>query len=572
MALTDAEIVILIDLLYSPEFVEAARSLQSDGVPPTVEECINEIRGEDGAGNGFPPDFNYFDEAAWDDLLDTIADSPLASLQVYDVDSYTERGSVAACFIDPNDDGQPYVLFMGTGTEKGVASEWETNAHGLYEVNTDPQIAAIAYVNSIHFRTGKDLVIGGHSNGGNKAESAALACSHVIRCVSLDGQGFGPEAMAYYAAKIEEKKDIMVAIRAEGDYVSALLNSIAGVITYRQATRLGPQFFHSYLMNHSPEALSGDDWELGEEGARSPAATEIELFTVWLGNATTHEDRVIMGTFLGKLLDATMGSKQQSPTEVIMQDPEGMGLVIAYMMEYPRLGDLLVTLLAEILVSSGLSDVSTEGDVLIILGARFAISTLLATLEGAFLVLLLVLFGTAGIGAVALLRFFEGVLEDLAGAVRDLLLSMGFSEQFLLALRDSVERGRRQIRARGAVGDGGGVFASTVVRDFSDAKLEEILALVREVDTEPVYDVRRWNEWYRGERFFRRLDIDRHVDDIEMFRRQIRDVTDTTEGSVRRIFESARARDATFAHAMDTVRDNLSAAREGIRSIRFYGG
>jgi hypothetical protein len=155
----------------------------------------------------------------WINILEQIKNKPnLSTLRIKNVDSYND-GMKYACFIDEDDNA--IVVFRGTTTME----EWEDNGQGAYEYDTQEQIEALNFINSLNYN---NITITGHSKGGNKAQYVTIFSSKIAKCISVNGQGFSKEFIGKYEEDINKNKLKIVSINAKYDYVNCLFNSIAG--------------------------------------------------------------------------------------------------------------------------------------------------------------------------------------------------------------------------------------------------------------------------------------------------------------------------------------------------------
>lgn len=204
----------------------------------------------------------------WKRTLELILSKPnLTELLVVNVENH-ESGMRSASFKDC--DGNIIVVFRGTTTSK----EWDDNGQGAYEYDTEQQIYALNYVNSIN---SDKIVVTGHSKGGNKAQYTTVRCPKVIKCVSINGQGFSNEFIEKYKKLIEDNKSKIIAVNSKYDYVNCLLNSIAGESHYiKTSFQFNPLFYHKGII------MLDYDGNLREETGRSIFSKIINDFSTSL--------------------------------------------------------------------------------------------------------------------------------------------------------------------------------------------------------------------------------------------------------------------------------------------------
>lgn len=157
-------------------------------------------------------------ENEWIDILSQILNKPnLRNLRVKNVENY-KKGMKFACFVD--NENNATVVFRGTTN----SIEWEDNGQGAYEYDTVEQINALEYINNLEFT---NITVTGHSKGGNKAQYVAVLSPKIIRCISVNGQGFSNEFIKKYKDEINQNKSKIISISSKYDYVNCIFNSIA---------------------------------------------------------------------------------------------------------------------------------------------------------------------------------------------------------------------------------------------------------------------------------------------------------------------------------------------------------
>lgn len=137
--------------------------------------------------------------------------------------------------------GKTMVAFRGTGT-----GEWIDNGEGLsgilqsntYITNdkteiksdfaTDQQVEALNWFNKLIYDEDlnpEDIIISGHSKGGNKAQFISLFYD-ISSCISFDGQGFSPEAISCFDKELgkafERRRTKIFSFSSENDYINVL--------------------------------------------------------------------------------------------------------------------------------------------------------------------------------------------------------------------------------------------------------------------------------------------------------------------------------------------------------------
>lgn len=134
----------------------------------------------------------------------------------------------AVCYTDPKDK-DPVVVFRGTG---GTKEAWCDNFEGAYAEETRIQQIADEFVKS-ECGIYKDIVVTGHSKGGNLAQFVtASQTERITECVSYDGQGFGDDFLIKDPERISAASNKITSVCAYNDFVNILLTSIAGTCLF----------------------------------------------------------------------------------------------------------------------------------------------------------------------------------------------------------------------------------------------------------------------------------------------------------------------------------------------------
>ncbi|MCR5834880.1 MAG: DUF2974 domain-containing protein [Lachnospiraceae bacterium] len=214
----------------------------------------------------------------------------------------------AITFVDEKDKNSAYVAFRGTKD----AADWLDNCQGLGQADTDLQVDALNYVNSLPY---KNITTIGHSKGGNKAQYTAILSDKVKKCVSLDGQGFSKEFFEKYGRRIKVNASKITSYSIDGDFVNILLSRIPGAeYKYCKGNKMT-----QYIENHSPVSffkytMDGELWSIDdfdgnvvvEDKNQAWAMEALHEFTCYVINTMPAEDRKKMGNYLGILLAAAL--------------------------------------------------------------------------------------------------------------------------------------------------------------------------------------------------------------------------------------------------------------------------
>ena len=525
MALTDSELCVLNNLMYDEGVRNQISMAYSAGESITIEEAV---RRANSAGQA---------DARHQTIRDHITDGyhNLGDVKVGDYNFDVKDGGYSACFVKED---QPYVVFQGTGRD-----EWYDDAAAWGTVETGQQVAAARYVEYIHNKYGKNVVVSGHSKGGNKAMYATVTTDCVDRCVSFDGEGFSSEFLDYYSDGINKNCGKITSYAAEGDFVNVLLNSIVPKENqhYIQSNRIDGD----YTNNHQALSLLNDDMVLGEWGQRSPAAQEIHAFTVWADKNLSAADKDKVGDILGYLLESFMGDAGKYRGEdvdivkLINENPEAWGILLAALQEYDGTDDLIFALASELLgpnAAKGLVD-TDKTDSLIDRIVFLLTNLALRGVTGASLILLLMVLGLLD-------TLSHGLSTDLIKQkIRELLISAGIDPEAVDKMLNHAKKARRRIRS-GKNGDNqSGSVSSNEIHDFRAETQRMLLQLIDEINNEPFYDVTKWDVWYRGEKWFGRLRPENYRNDMKTYYRKVMDINNTSKPEINRAFTRAHEAD-----------------------------
>ncbi len=202
----------------------------------------------------------------WVSILEQIENKPnLKHLKIKNVDNY-KSGMRFACFVDEKNNAT--VVFRGTTTTE----EWEDNGQGAYEYDTIEQTDALNYINSLEYN---NITLTGHSKGGNKAQYVTVLSSKIIKCISVNGQGFSNEFINKYKEEINKNKSKIISINSKYDYVNCLFNSIAGESHYIQT-----EFQINNLYYHKINILLDENGNLRPETNRGIYSKIINKFSL----------------------------------------------------------------------------------------------------------------------------------------------------------------------------------------------------------------------------------------------------------------------------------------------------
>ena len=552
-SLSDDDLCVINALLYSDKVYERMRESCQGGNSVSLYELLSELESEGGSFDAESPAGVHTTREDWDRLVQGVLsdkNSELAMLQVYDFDADERMGARSVCLRDA--EGVPYVVFRGTGTDED-GTEWYDNALGLSTSDTSQQIGARAFTEYIAQQTGFDVVVSGHSKGGNKAMYTAVTSDHVARCVAFDGQGFGSEFVDAYGERIGERSGIIRNYFAEGDFVSPLLNSVAGEnICIRPSHLQG-----DYARNHVVNCLLTDDLRLGERGERSAAAQRISDFTVWLDRNVSPHDRETIGTFLAEALGAGLGDGDL--VAALRNNPEGLGCLLGYVTSYPETEGLVHDLLLELMQTTLLTGevvLPEPGLAPLLRNGSFNTRDTTSWIVSLLGVELLRLAGPgSAIGAL-----------NVVG-LQSLLASFGFGDSYINKVLRACAATRASIGAHGETGHSGTGVSSGQVHDLTDESLQHVLSAIDAIEVARLYDPSRWNAWDRVNRALGGLGLGGYQDDIVHRYRQVSDEEWQAKEEIKGMYVRAWVRDDEFARSVDRISDEARGLRTQLDAL-----
>ena len=211
---------------------------------------------------------------------------------IVDATDRDETGFRALTIKDSEDNY--YIIFRGTWDKY----QWLDDGQGGYMADTESQDEALKYVNAIAEKYKcTDIVVSGHSKGGNLAQYVALMCEDsniVSKALSYDGQGFSPEFIEMHENEIKQNRHKLYHISAFGDIVNELFIPLTPEThrTYVYAENLIP--FFGPVSYHYPNCIFDDNGNIFENTKPSFMGLFIKKFSEHiLENCETLEKEVM---------------------------------------------------------------------------------------------------------------------------------------------------------------------------------------------------------------------------------------------------------------------------------------
>lgn len=264
----------------------------------------------------------------WDALLLTIKQNKndFSKIEIVDMEEVDGKQKNVA-FINKQTN-EVYVVFKGTG-----ALEWRDNALGglLMTTVTPQQQNAVEYSNQIIEKyKSYDIIVSGHSKGGNKAQVVAILCEEVKKAYSFSGQGMGKGFLIEYRNEIAKNKHKITSISNRSDFVNTLFQSIAGEVMFTQNEKdlldwLVEAEYETAMHQHSP--LTMFKCEAGVLKMRSLDQVEQDPTAIFLGNMVdyfrehmTEDDFKMFSTLIMQMFETKKDEQEPFQIDEIPSD------------------------------------------------------------------------------------------------------------------------------------------------------------------------------------------------------------------------------------------------------------
>lgn len=417
----------------------------------------------------------------WADMIEAIRASKIKRLKLKKIE-IDDKDAMNAYFED--EVGNGYVVFRGTGS-----GEWKDNFTGGYETDTEQQKRALHFVSSIQ----KDeLIAVGHSKGGNKAKYVALMSNKVVRCVSFDGQGFSQDFIEKYQDRIVKNKYKIQCYALDNDFVNILLFDI-----YKDKIFLQGSDITNFAQNHGSDSMftfihdesghvTGCTFRPSKQGW---ALKTFHEFVNYIANKAKPQERKRLFNFLGDIAQMALGQKDTGePYEIeeiekyIKKPKNILQLVIFlnYIREYEFHGNKISDAVIDIMTNQ-LGNHKNE-------------------------------------------ELFKMIKSTLAG-ISKVHFVMFESYKVLLGW---------QYKSHDEEYD---MTQNEVVRDFSDEKREMLLELTDEVSGEKIWEVSKWDIWYRAQQHLGLLKEGDTIEKSKIYYRKLIDIHGTTHEQMQEMFD-----------------------------------
>ena len=217
-----------------------------------------------------------------------------AAWYVNEVDAERQLQFAAVTFLLP--DGTAYVAFRGT--DNSIAG-WREDCNLSFLSETPGQNEAVRYLERVAAQTRGDLIVGGHSKGGNFAVYAAAFCAEsvredrIVRVYSNDGPGFNDAVAA--SPEYLSILDKTVKIIPDSSLVGILLSS-------REARKVVKCDAKGGIQQHNPYSwcVRGAAFEAADERATASIFMD-DVLTRWVATLSDENLQILVNAVFDSL-------------------------------------------------------------------------------------------------------------------------------------------------------------------------------------------------------------------------------------------------------------------------------
>lgn len=260
-----------------------------------------------------------------------------------------------------NSNGKTFALrFEDIYTEKTVVAfrgtldgeEWRDNVEGMLESDTLAQKEALDYIESI---PGGDIVVVGHSKGGNKAQYVGILSEKVSKAYSFDGQGFSKEFIDKYHNEIWNNHHKINYYALDTDFVHGLLYQLPYIDPVYVS---GGSDVTSGFQNHSPDAFfcftkdseGRNQIVLDNMGkayfpitnSEVPAIAWLHCFTVFVLNVVPENEKKRLSSYLSEVVYRYFSGEYSSKQilQAVFSDSDSLAMLLAIISKFMDVYDL----------------------------------------------------------------------------------------------------------------------------------------------------------------------------------------------------------------------------------------
>ena len=468
-----------------------------------------------------------------------------------------EYNSDVHCFLfeDPNNPGHAIVAFEGT---RG-GDEWKDNVEGLIRADTNAQMKAKAYIDSLGYES---ITVTGHSKGGNKAMYVAITCDKVDRCVAYDGQGFSKKFIDKYSAEIQNRASIIKNYSLSNDYVHILMFPIPGAqqIYMEPGNRVNNFGEAHYAIGPFRLYEVDGKWYIDEEGGiihiasgEDPAMTLLHNLTTFImNNASEEELAALADNLLGPLLKGLFGtgddhwSTQQIVAHILANRDEAI-LLVAYLLKYIKVNNLGIDDIINIVKALGLSEDDLWQIVAEIIEKKTGVRV------SAYNVKILV--------EKILEKLFDQITDGKDDRILAFLIGLigGAAGRTINSVWKLIEDKYSEIN----VLNGADNYVATI-RDYSISVYNTIISAIDAFEKNSLPDVTSWNG-YSGESWFSKLSVAVAVKCVNGYKNKLSEINAECRKRVNTTFDNIENVDKIYSGRMDFSVSNVKTLTYQIR-------
>ncbi len=293
---------LILSMLSFIDYSDSVKASPSE-MPRKLSSCLDDNRMKYPAGERFgqivPDDINalFYNAARSKRFKDAYA----MACQSF-IDEKTPTQFAAITFILPDDTA--FISFRGTDD---TLAGWQEDFRLSYDYPVKAQIMAAEYADDIAATYRGNIILGGHSKGGNLALYAAAFSSpqtksRVIKAYSNDGPGFPKETID--SPEFREAETKMLTILPQSSSVGLLMHQPKNIEIISSVNKSG-------LKQHDPFSWTVLGNKFIHLPALSPAGKKHEeMFAKWIDSLSLERRKTFTETLFG-ILDS-IGAKTVS--------------------------------------------------------------------------------------------------------------------------------------------------------------------------------------------------------------------------------------------------------------------
>ncbi len=524
--MTDAQLLLLSNLVYRQELYQYdKKSNKLECEDQSISKIINSIS-YDSKQEMSPKE--------WKEIIEEIKKDPeLMALKISHIKYDKATGARMVCFYDEKEK-QPYAVFKGTGQ-----FEWKPDVLGGYQKVTSQQRQALEWIESLPYN---NIIVAGHSNGGNKAQFVAYLSEKVTKGVSFDGQGFSEEFINKYWAEIQMNKHKVTCYAAENDFVNIFLNWVE--LGERRIFVPGYKCGGSFAENHAPNTLLNinkyQDCDI------SPSMKLAHEFTVFVANEAPDDEKKRMLNYLAKVVQKGVGENKKNEAIKILFDEdnvEELSSILAYLARFAVDKKLSDEDIKNMLIPFGLDKDTSKKIVKII---KYVDITTNDGLSGKSSRMLIYSYSNSANLADAIIKDSDISVTLITDIINKSLKKASKIETSELSFEDIEVR-------------------EGIIRDFSYRKHGEIRSKIYDFNRDPFTYIDYSRQKHLLSNYFLNIDLDtRRIND---FSSDVYEISKYKEKRIDNVFESVERESSRYSEIIDADLKDLTKITKRIEEL-----